>query len=1042
MYGQSLLIAVAVAVANFAAIRLFYVNKDKSKKDASKLSGLTDTDMPESHEYLEEIRVETKQMSTVNRIGDPCNLYEEMTEEFFFLVVDAEKGHSCDIKPDILPHTLALKCKETTVIAKISEESHSEVLSSCSNDNGFTQIEEKVLTEPPIIANDVHVLKQDEVAIDKLELLFRGGLDGSMIRPEEPNVMAEPSSNHNCTEISHDVEFNNDVEVELHVSSFNGLSEYLREDISSFYKEAQSGVSSISPLKGTSTISPYRPFSGNNGVSHPLSLNNLKGAEESPNSFSHATESLVEKVPDAFYKEASESRKGEYVKARGFSRERRLVHHTADKNLSTLPQPIGVHVKNTRDPSDWLSTYNHLLRARRLTDCIELLERMEKNGLLDMDKVYHARFFKACKSKKAVKEAFSFIKLIKKPTLSTFNMLLSVSACSQDSEGPFQVLRLVKEAGLKADCKLYTTLISTCAKNGKVDAMFEVFHKMVNAGVEPNVLTYGALIDGCARAGQVAKAFGAYGILRSKKVKPDRVIFNALITACGHSGAVDRAFDVLAEMRAEAQPIDPDHVTIGALIETCAQAGQVDRAREVYKMIHQYNIKGTPEVYTIAVNSCSEAGDIEFALAVYSDMRRNGVIPDEMFFSALIDVAGHAGKLNVAFEILEDAKSQGIRLGHISYSSLMGACSNAKNWQKALELYEEFKVINLIPTVSTVNALITSLCEGAQLQKAVEVLAETKEVGVYPNDVTYSILLVACEKKDELELGFELVSQAKVDGVIPNPIMCKCLTGLCLRRFEKASSLGEPILSFNSGKPQIENKWTSWALMVYRETVAAGVVPSEDIFSRVLGCLRLPRDTSLRSRLIENLGVSSDASRSSNLFALLDGFGEYDPRSFSLLEEAASLGIIPCLSFRESPIIVDTRKLQIHTTEVYLLTVLKGLKHRLAAGAKLPNITVLLPVQKTCIFSPEGERTVNLVGRNGRAVGALLRRLRVYYQGKESAGKIRISGLTLKRWLQPKHTKLMSRFGGKAAELGASPTNLAKGISDQQRDIRTSNLSI
>lgn len=58
-------------------------------------------------------------------------------------------------------------------------------------------------------------------------------------------------------------------------------------------------------------------------------------------------------------------------------------------------------------------------------------------------------------------------------------------------------------------------------------------------------------------------------------MKPDRVVFNALITACGQSGAVDRAFDVLAEMRAEAQPIDPDHVTVGALINACAKAGQV-----------------------------------------------------------------------------------------------------------------------------------------------------------------------------------------------------------------------------------------------------------------------------------------------------------------------------------------------------------------------------------------------------------------------------------------------------------------------------------
>lgn len=40
--------------------------------------------------------------------------------------------------------------------------------------------------------------------------------------------------------------------------------------------------------------------------------------------------------------------------------------------------------------------------------------------------------------------------------------------------GAFQVLQLVRETGLKPDCKLYTTLISTCAKAGKVDTMFEV----------------------------------------------------------------------------------------------------------------------------------------------------------------------------------------------------------------------------------------------------------------------------------------------------------------------------------------------------------------------------------------------------------------------------------------------------------------------------------------------------------------------------------------------------------------------------------------
>lgn len=44
-------------------------------------------------------------------------------------------------------------------------------------------------------------------------------------------------------------------------------------------------------------------------------------------------------------------------------------------------------------------------------------------------------FLNACKSQKAIKEAFQFCKLIQNPTMSTFNMLLSVCASSQDFEG-------------------------------------------------------------------------------------------------------------------------------------------------------------------------------------------------------------------------------------------------------------------------------------------------------------------------------------------------------------------------------------------------------------------------------------------------------------------------------------------------------------------------------------------------------------------------------------------------------------------------------
>ncbi|KAK4783097.1 hypothetical protein SAY86_007471 [Trapa natans] len=720
-------------------------------------------------------------------------------------------------------------------------------------------------------------------------------------------------------------------------------------------------------------------------------------------------------------------------------KERKHLPHGDFENLDHIHERNGA-LKTEHWAVEQLSVYNHLLRQGRVHECVKLLEDMEAICQLNMDKIYHSRFYNMCKTHKAVEEAIRFTKLISNPSLSTFNMLMSVCANSQDSESAFQVLQHVQKAGLKADCKLYTTLISTCAKCGKVDRMFEVFHEMVNAGIEPNLHTYGALIDGCARAGQVPKAFGAYGILRSKNVKPDRVVFNALITACGQSGAVDRAFDVLAEMRAEMHPIDPDHITIGALIKACSNAGQVDRAREVYKMMDEYNIKGTPEVYTIAVNCCSLNADWEFAKRVYSDMIKKQVVPDEMFLSALIDVAGHARKIDAAFEVLNNARNDGMQLGIISYSSLMGACSNAKSWKKALDVYEDMKSIKVKPTISTMNALITALCDGDQLPKAMDILREMATFDVHPNAVTYSILFVASDKKDDLEAGNALFAQAKEDGVLPNITMCRCLIGMCLRRYEKACTLGESVSSVNTGWPQINNKWTKLALTVYRESIAAGIIPTNEVVSQILGCLQFPYDVSLRNKIIESLGVYVDASRNSNLCSLVEGFGEYDPRAFSLLEEVASLGVVPCVSFKESPIIVDAKSMQIHTAQVYILTVLRGLKHRLAAGARLPNVTILLPIETTQIASPGGEKTINVAGRISQAVAALLRRIGLPYQGNESYGKIRINGLALKRWFQP---KLVFPFSGKPGDSGTSPlSRIGRGISHQQRSIRTGNLSL
>ncbi|PWZ57105.1 Pentatricopeptide repeat-containing protein MRL1, chloroplastic [Zea mays] len=327
---------------------------------------------------------------------------------------------------------------------------------------------------------------------------------------------------------------------------------------------------------------------------------------------------------------------------------------------------------------------------------------------------------------------------------------------------------------------------------------------------------------------------------------------------------------------------------------------------------------------------------------------------------------------------------------------------------------------------------------GDQVLKAVDILNEMNILGVHPNEITYSVLFVACERNGEAQLGLDLFEQLKMDGIDINPTIIGSLTGLCLQMFNIDFSLGNIIVNFSSGKPQIDNKWTSSAVMVYREAVSAGLLPSSDVLSQVLGCLRLPHGSSLKSTFIENMGVSCDIPQYPNINSLFEGFGEYDIRAFSILEEAASLGAVASISIKETRIVIDARKLKIFTAEVSLLRTLRSLKHRLAAGSRLPNVTILLPTEKKQVDIDEKEKTLKLAGRIGQAVGSLLRRLGISYQGEESHGRMRINGLTIRRWFNPKLNSKSSAAG--PADLLPLPSRLAKGIAGQQRDIR--NLSL
>ncbi|KAL2632785.1 hypothetical protein R1flu_004264 [Riccia fluitans] len=722
-----------------------------------------------------------------------------------------------------------------------------------------------------------------------------------------------------------------------------------------------------------------------------------------------------------------------------------------DKLESTDPsrqKPIRLSeilpLDESADPDLCLKLYRSFLNSGRLVDCVLLLEEMDKVQILDTNKIHHSKFFKACQAKKAVKEAFRFMRLIGKPTLSTYNMLISVCREARDVDGGLRALSAAKKSGHKPDTILYTSLVSTCAKAGKLDIAFKVFHEMEANGVVANIQTYGSLIDGCARAGQIAKAFGVYGIMLSKpNMKADLAIFNTLINACGRTGAIERAFDVLADLKSEPYFLGPNHVTYGALISACARAGQVDRAFDVYNSMREGKKKGTPECYTAVVHACSHTGDLARARTVLEDMKTDGIQPDEIFFSALIDVAGHANEVDGAFHILDEMKHFGLAPKATTYSAVMGMCSNTGNWERALKVYEDVRSAGFSLTPSTFNALITALSNAKEIHKAFAVLEEMKAAGVMPDQITYSILLAACETFDEPDRAFDLYTNAMADGVVPNQAMCDSIIGICYSSLRKKLKAPEYTYSIGLvsgpalGAPY--QQWTTWALSVYRQTLATGVTPTIGSLSLLLGCLRKEETRPVKSIFDDTMYLHYDSLKDLPA-SILDGDGLYDPRALGLFDEAASMGIVPRFNYTAGPMTLNAEAMPSYLAEVSLVSLLRGLRKRHSIGAQLFPVTILHFVQKKQTLTATKEvKELSVSGRSGQVMAALLRRLKIHYTGHESSGKLKISVASIRKWLKPT-TRSNLLFGTQAStglrQFGRGNV-LSKGIAEQQRAIRS-----
>lgn len=507
-----------------------------------------------------------------------------------------------------------------------------------------------------------------------------------------------------------------------------------------------------------------------------------------------------------------------------------------------------------------VASYKKRARTGSVDEILTMLFELDNSGKLGwvVPYVHYKSFFESCKRARpvAVDEACEFTRLIgaRMGDKRVYTMLAvfckSVGALHLVHELP----AMMREAGLKADVRIFTSMIAAYAHAGESNQAFEIYEKMKSAKQKPNEVTFSALVNACVREMKLVRKHSGKKQVQDRRifwlldrvmalehemdnagVKPDVVFYNTLLDACRQANQLEKAFDVWKTMCD--RDIEPTAFSFCTMISACGDMGDYSLGLKLYQeILKRPHLQPTKEVFTCAIHMCAQDGKIKRAERIFHDMLEAGLNPDGLVFAALMDVAARRGQVDKAFEYLEKMRELSVTPTMEVYSTLVGICTRSGLPGRAAEIYHEVQAKGLVITEDMYNAVADSYGKSFQLGRAMSVLQEMREAGVPPSEVTYGTLIHAAGQCGDVDLAFSLYEESKHQGLPPSEALLDMLLLICLMSL-RSSTL---VTQARGG----DVCWKAKAVKTFREHLTAGLRPSLKILNIVFACLREMPQTS------------------------------------------------------------------------------------------------------------------------------------------------------------------------------------------------------
>jgi len=425
---------------------------------------------------------------------------------------------------------------------------------------------------------------------------------------------------------------------------------------------------------------------------------------------------------------------------------------------------------------------------------LEVLDLMQESGF-EPNEVTYSNMLASCIKARDVPSARAMFDKISKPSVTTWNTLLSGYGQEELHQDTIELFRRMQHQNVQPDRTTLAVILSTCSRLGILELGKQVHSASVKLLLHNDMFVASGLIDMYSKCGQV----GIAQIIFNMMTERDVVCWNSMISGLAIHSLNEEAFDFFKQMRENG--MFPTESSYASMINSCARLSSIPQGRQIHAQVLKDGYDQNVYVGSSLIDMYAKCGNMDDARLFFNCM----IVKNIVAWNEMIHGYAQNGFGEKAVELFEYMLTTKQKPDSVTFIAVLTGCSHSGLVDEAIAYFNSMESnYGIRPLVEHYTCLIDALGRAGRFAEVVAVIDKMP----YKDDaILWEVLLAACVVHHNAELGeFAAKHLFRLDPKNPSPYVLLSNIYATLGRHGDASA----VRALMSSRGVVKGRGYSW----------------------------------------------------------------------------------------------------------------------------------------------------------------------------------------------------------------------------------------